>query len=177
MKAIFPAALAGLLLAACSQAPTAAGAETGSADPLAATQEPASDCAADEIVVFACATGLNEGVALCGSQDAAQLRYVRTGEAAAAWPDAGTAASAAFRSGTLMYSGGGGAYLRFDREDVVHTVYTGIGRGWEKAGVVIEEGGQTVRELVCEGEVASLIGPDLFERASIPADDSGFEIP
>ena len=76
-----------------------------------------------------------------------------------------------------MYSGGGGAYLRFDRDGLEHTVYTGVGRGWEKAGVVVQEGGRTVRELACEGEVTSLIGPELFERASIPADGSGFEIP
>ena len=56
-------------------------------------------------------------------------------------------------------------------------MYTGIGRGWEKAGVVVQEDGRTVRELACEGEVTSLIGPELFERASIPADGSGFEIP
>ena len=93
------------------------------------------------------------------------------------WPEAGSAASAAFRAGTLMYSGGGGAYLRFDRDGLEHTVYTGIGRGWEKAGVVVQEDGRTVRELACEGEVTSLIGPELFERASIPADGSGFEIP
>src|SRR5690606_9870965 len=125
-------------------------------------------CAGDEAVVFACATGTDRGVAVCGAQDATQLRYIETGGTGGVWPETGHAASADFRSGTLAYSGGGGAYLRFDRDGLEHTVYTGIGRGWEKAGVVVEEDGRTVRELACLGEVESVIGPELFERARIP---------
>ena len=170
MKPVAPAALALLLLAACSGGSAAI-------EPEAADGAATSACAAGETVVFACATGASQGVALCGSQDASRLRYVETGEAAVRWPDAGMADAAAFRSGTLMYSGGGGAYLRFDRDGREHTVYTGIGRGWEKAGVLVQEGGRTIRALTCQDAVTSLIGPELFQRASIPADESGFEIP
>ncbi len=170
MTPAIPVALAALLLAGCSGSTTATGTEL-------TAQEATAACSAGETVVFACQTGTDQGVALCGSQDATRLRYVETGEAAGSWPEAGTAEAAAFRSGTLMYSGGGGAYLRFDRDGRQHTVYTGIGRGWEKAGVLVQENGRTVRELACTDDVTSLIGPELFERASIPADDSGFEIP
>lgn len=171
MRPVLVAASTALLLAACTAAapPADAGSTT--------VQQEVPACAGGEAVVFACATGTDRGVAICGSQDGTQLRYIETGEAGGTWPEAGSAASAAFRAGTLMYSGGGGAYLRFDRDGLEHTVYTGVGRGWEKAGVVVQEGGRTVRELACEGEVTSLIGPELFERASIPADGSGFEIP
>ncbi|MCD9046973.1 hypothetical protein [Luteimonas sp. MHLX1A] len=169
MKPVVAAALA-LMVAACSGG-------TAALEPETADGAAASACAVDETVVFACATGAGQGVALCGSQDASRLRYVETGEAAARWPETGMAEAAAFRSGTLMYSGGGGAYLRFDRDGREYTVYTGIGRGWEKAGVLVQEDGRTVRALTCEDEVASLIGPELFQRASIPADESGFEIP
>ncbi|NLB59427.1 MAG: hypothetical protein GX805_13365 [Gammaproteobacteria bacterium] len=171
MRPALAAASAALLLAACTVAAPAA--DAGST----AVQQGVPACAGGEAVVFACATGTDRGVAICGSQDGAQLRYIETGEDGGTGPDASRAASADFRSGTLMYSGGGGAYLRFDRDGLEHTVYTGIGRGWEKAGVVVQEDGRTVRELACQGEVTSLIGPELFERASIPADESGFEIP
>ena len=169
MRPALAAASAALLLAACTVAAPAA--DAGST----AVQQGVPACAGGEAVVFACATGTDRGVAICGSQDGAQLRYIETDEDGGTGPDASRAAS--FRSGTLMYSGGGGAYLRVDRDGLEHTVYTGIGRGWEKAGVVVQEGGRTVRELACEGEVTSLIGPELFDRASIPADGSGFEIP
>lgn len=170
MRPVLAAASTALLVAACTVAAPAADADS-------TVQQRVPACSGGETVVFACATGADQGVAICGSQDGTQLRYIETGEAGGTWPEAGTAATAAFRSGSLMYSGGGGAYLRFDRDGLEHTVYTGIGRGWEKAGVVVQEDGRTVREMACEGEVASLIGPELFDRASIPADGSGFEIP
>ena len=170
MKWLTPAALGAALLAACADSTTANEPETRASEALPA-------CADGETVVFACRTGPGQGVALCGSEDASRMRYLESGTDAVTWPASGTARSPDLRSGTLMYSGGGGAYLRFDREGHTHTVYTGIGRGWEKAGVLVQENGRTVRELSCTGEVTSLIGPALFERAAIPADDAGFEIP
>lgn len=159
-----------MLLAACSGS-------TPAVEPEPAVATAGATCEDGETTVFACRTGTGQGVAVCGSQDASQLRYVETGEPPATWPETGMADAADFRSGTLMYSGGGGAWLRFDRNGDRHFVYTGIGRGWEKAGVVVQRDGGTVRELACQDEVTSLIGPGLFERASIPADDPGFEIP
>ena len=170
MKWLALAALGTALLAAC------AGSSTANEPGAPATGVPPA-CADGETVVFACRTGPGHGVALCGSGDASRMRYLESGPAAVTWPASGAARSTELRSGSLMYSGGGGAYLRFDREGHTHTVYTGIGRGWEKAGVLVEENGRTVRELTCTGEVTSLIGPALFERAAIPADEAGFEIP
>ena len=140
-------------------------------------------CARGEQVVFGCHVGPDRSVALCGSDgfpEGGMLQY-REGASgqppALVWPEDGQPASEAYRSGTLMYSGGGGAFLRFDREDRTYTVYTGIGRGWDKAGVVVQAGGDTVEELACDGAVASLIGPELFTRAGIAKDGQGFEIP
>ncbi|GGK08252.1 hypothetical protein [Luteimonas terricola] len=141
-------------------------------------------CAEGEDVVFGCKLAQGHTVALCASPGLApaggELQYRENvpGEAAdVAWPQDGTVASQAYRSGTLMYSGGGGAFLRFDREGRTYTVYTGIGRGWEKAGVLVQAQGNTVANLACDGEEVSAIGPELFARAGIPEDADGFEIP
>src|SRR5690554_6415129 len=143
MKPVLSLACATLLLAGCADA----------------VSDNAKPCGQGETTIFACSPEPGLSVALCGSADDATLQYRETGGGtAAAWPDERVPASEAFRSGTLMYSGGGGAFLRFDRAGLVHTVYTGIGRGWEKAGVLVQEDGRTVRELACSGEVTSSIG-------------------
>ena len=178
LKPALSLACAALLLAGCADSgpeppPAAAAADSNAPEPRIARP-----CGQGETIIFACTPEPDLTVALCASADDATLQYRETGDGtAAAWPEEGVPASQAFRSGTLMYSGGGGAFLRFDRDGLVHTVYTGIGRGWEKAGVLVQEDGHAVRELTCNDEVTSTIGPALFERALIPADDAGFEIP
>lgn len=199
---VLAASLSVLLLAACTdadRAPTASDAAAGpgvapasdaravTAAPPVTTGDPvpapesAPFCPDGETVVFGCRTAAGID-ALCGSPDGARLTY-RSGAAQgtpppAVYPPEGTAASQAFRGGTLAYSGGGGAFLRFDHQGQVHTLYTGIGRGWEKAGVAIAPvaGGDAV-ERSCDGEALSQIGPALFAQYGIPTDPAGFEIP
>jgi hypothetical protein len=82
-----------------------------------------------------------------------------------------------FRSGTLMYSGGGGAYLEFSSNDYKYVIFTGIGKGWEKEGVVVSKGGKQIALLRCQSPSVSELGPDLFEHAGIPDAGGDFEIP
>lgn len=189
MKPLLPLACC-LLLAACSDRDIAAaapppadrGEDRGSAD--GAMPAPGAFCAAGEDVVFGCDLGQQGAVALCASaglsRDSGWLQYRETGshgDRGLIWPEPDAVPSNTFRAGTLMYSGGGGAFLRFERGGQTYTAYTGIGHGWDKAGVLVEEAGSIIRSLECRGEATSQIGPALFERAAIPEDPSGFEIP
>ncbi|ASR44707.1 hypothetical protein BEN78_16380 [Xanthomonas citri pv. mangiferaeindicae] len=200
MKAL-AASLSLLLLAACSDAdrattPPSTTADPGAASPSDARTTPAASlgtagaaapapetapfCPDDETIVFGCrhAAGVD---ALCGSPDGARMTYrngaAQGAAAPAVYPSDDTTPSQAFRGGTLMYSGGGGAFLRFDHQGQVHTLYTGIGRGWEKAGVVIASTGGAAVERSCDGDAVSQIGPALFTQYGIPTDPEGFEIP
>ncbi len=141
------------------------------------------DCAAAERTLFACAIGVRR-VAVCASTpltpDAGsiQYRFGRAQGAQIAYPPAGTDWRAVTRGGTLMVSGGGGAWLGFTNRDYRYVVYTAIGRGWgSRAGVVVEHRGRRLASLACTGPVTSAIGPDLFVEAGIAADDAGFELP
>ena len=180
-----------LSLAACADAGTAPPA----ADPpaVASTAEVQAHtgttgfCAAGEVVVFGCRGDGGRVDAVCASPDLSadqgQLQY-RLGDGAEAgrstlvYPADGTSPATAFRGGTLMYSGGGGAFLRFDHQGQVYTLFTGIGRGWDKAGVAVQpaDGGAAVVH-ACHGKAESTIGPALFDQAGIPEDPAGFEIP
>ena len=58
-------------------------------------------------------------------------------------------------------------------------MFTGIGKGWGKEGVVVKKAGKQVSYLACQGPWTSQLGPDWFEKIGIPADPnaSAFEIP
>lgn len=79
----------------------------------------------------------------------------------------------------MMYSGGGGAYLKFSNGDYTYAVFTGIGKGWEKEGVIVNKSRKQISYLQCKGPWTSELGPAWFEEIKIPKDpdESGFEIP
>ena len=82
-----------------------------------------------------------------------------------------------FKSGTLMYSGGGGAYVEFNNGEYKYVIFAGIGKGWEREGVVVSKSGKQIALLECHGRWDSEIGPDFFDRAAIPPANDDFEIP
>ena len=92
-----------------------------------------------------------------------------------AWPVPVAHPTGYFVSGTVTYSGGGGAYIKFTHERDAYAVYTGTGRGWEKAGLLVTRSGRMIGSQPCDKPVASEIGPELFERAGIGRDPRAFE--
>lgn len=81
-------------------------------------------------------------------------------------------------SRSLMFSGGGGAYLRFNNQTYAYVVYTATGRGWgEKTGLFVLKDGQTVSKLPCTGKHESQLGVELFEQAGIAQDADELELP
>lgn len=140
-------------------------------------------CTAQEQVLFACATGKKQ-VAVCASSKltpttgALQYRFGPPHTPELVWPDATQPPRAGITAGTLAFSGGGGAYLRFTKGPYRYVVYTAIGKGWgEKAGVVVEKNGQRVAHLPCTGTVVSELGPELFKQAGLVEDDQEFDLP
>ena len=155
--------------------------------PAAAAQSPAPTlCAADEQVIFSCATTRRHIISLCAAGPLTktggtlQYRYGSTErELELVWPTPVAHPTGYFVSGTVTYPGGGGAYIKFTHERDAYAVYTGIGRGWEKAGLLVTRTGRLIGSQPCEKPVVSEIGPELFERAGIGRDprDFEFEIP
>ena len=149
--------------------------------PLPARAEPTA-CPAGHRVLFSCSTGA-KAVQVCGSPDLSatgggvQYRFGRPAAMELNLPAAGTEWRAATRGGTLMYSGGGGAYLAFANAPYRYVVYTAIGRRWEKSGVVVEKDGQRIASLNCRGKVVSELGPDLFSAAGVETSTEEFELP
>ncbi|MCB1771887.1 MAG: hypothetical protein KDJ31_19640 [Candidatus Competibacteraceae bacterium] len=140
-------------------------------------------CAADEPVLFACVTG-KKAVAVCASGNrsptagALQYRFGSPDAPELVWPNLPQPQHVGITAGTLAFSGGGGAYLRFTKDAYAYVVYTAIGKGWgEKARVVVEKNGKSIAHLPCTEAVVSELGPALFEQAGLAEDEQGFDLP
>lgn len=148
----------------------------------------ASLCTAGETVVFSCGAGKTKTVSVCASPDLTrtegymQYRFGMPGKTPGlVYPATKAHPGSYFLSRTVAYAGGGAAYLKFTNGEYTYVVFTGIGRGWEKEGVAVEnagtDGAEKVAYLPCRGEWSSLIGPDFFEAAGLPEDPDEFIIP
>jgi hypothetical protein len=141
-------------------------------------------CTPAEDVVFSCPLA-KKLVSLCASDhlnDSVGWMTYRIGRAGQmpemSYPEAHAHPKTQFRGGTRMYSGGGGAFVSFDRGRYTYTVFTAIGRGWgQKEGVVVEVSGRRVAYLDCRARADSVLGDDWFRRVAIPNAPNDFELP
>ncbi len=138
-----------------------------------------SHCTTDETIVFSCRVGKNT-VSVCASADGSptggtlQYRFGPTGSAKLdmSIPEPAAHPNTAITAGSLMYSGGGGAYMRFTQGTYAYVVYTGTGRGWEKEGVAVEKNGTLSTSYPCKDSAVSLMGSAFFEKIALPVDET-----
>lgn len=152
--------------------------------PLASQAETNSQghCQAAEDVVFSCSTG-KKFISVCASKNLSatsgyiQYRFGPLQKPELLFPDIGSHPARYATGGTLMYSGGGGAYMRFVNGVHSYIVYSGIGNGWEKQGVAVEKNGKLLADVPCKTLSPEGFDAGFFEKAGIVEDVSGFEIP
>ncbi len=143
-------------------------------------------CLSDEAVVFACSSVKGKTISLCSSSVLTasdgylQYRYGVIGEIPELiFPKRPEHPTERFLSGTVPYSGGGASYLKFHKGKYSYTVFTGIGKGWEKEGVVVKKSGKQIAYVACDGPLISELGPVLFEDLELQKDplEYDFEVP
>lgn len=142
-------------------------------------------CAAGETVIFSCPSGHNM-ISVCATpdfgHDRGKLTYQFGGSGALPFSliadreKAGVEEGVRVESRTLMYSGGGGAYLRFINTPYSYIAYTRIVRGGDKhlEGVAVEKDGMVIGYHECAKPATSKIGPAFFKQADIPEDKDEF---
>jgi hypothetical protein len=101
-------------------------------------------------------------------------RFGRAGKAPElVYPAAG--ATPDFRAGGTMLSGGGGAWIEFERNPYRYVVFSFWIQGQgEVAGVAVDKGGKRQATLRCKGAAISELGPDYFTAAGIVPSDGEF---
>lgn len=154
---------------------------------LPAAAAPVTLCAPSETVVFCCSTG-SRILSVCASGDlkSMQYRYGPKGKPELVFPGTAQSPKGLFKPGTLAFSGGGGAYLRFTKANHTYTVFSAIGN-WDKGGgkataqgVAVESNGKPVANIPCRTDanvVEGELGPDFFEKAKLGEATSDFDIP
>jgi hypothetical protein len=143
-------------------------------------------CFTDEEIVFSCRSESGETISLCASpalnatDGFLQYRFGAIGNIPGfIFPKSLEHPSKYFQSGTVPYSGGGTSYIKFDRGKYSYTVFTGMGKGWKKEGLIVKKRDKQHSYIPCEGPFISQIGPDLFETLVLKKDplELEFEIP
>lgn len=147
---------------------------------------PAGLCRPAETVVFSCPAGAKV-VSVCASGRGAgarvQYRYGKPGAPPELLLPRAPGLPPAVASGdTLMFSGGGGAWLRFVNGAFSYTVFSAIGR-WgpggapaEKAGVLVEKSGVRVSHVRCTGGDTG-VDAGWMEAVGVRPDARGFDLP
>ncbi len=140
-------------------------------------------CATDELIVFNCSTG-KKIVSVCASKSMSstygylQYRFGRKGSPELIYPEVKIPPNTDIQANTLTFAGGGGAYIRFKRDQQSYVVYTAIGKGWgEKAGIAVEIDHKLQVNLTCKKPVLSELGPDYFDQVGLVKDQVGFDLP
>lgn len=126
-------------------------------------------CSKQDEVIFSCFVG-KKVVSVCGEHKKITYYFGAIGSPELVFNSANPS------GGTLMYSGGGGAYLRLSNGVYRYVLYTGIGRGWEKEGLALEKNGRLVKNFECKSTAQSEIGAEFFDKYRITTDE-GFDIP
>jgi hypothetical protein len=141
-------------------------------------------CSKNEQIVFSCSLG-KKTLSVCASSNISptsgylQYRLGKKNKAEIAFPDSSKIADRKLiQARTLMFAGGGGAYLRFINGSFNYVVFTAIGRGWgTKDGVSVLKNGKPIANLMCQDVPVSLMGDDFFTRAGLGTDDTEFVLP
>lgn len=143
-----------------------------------------SHCQEQEQIIFSCSLG-KKMVSVCASTDFSsssgylQYRFGQKNALELAFPALTefTRPHPSIQARTLMFAGGGGAYLRFIAGDYNYIVYTAIGKGWGvKDGVAMEKDHRLVANLECQDIPVSKLGEEFFTRTGLSIDRNEFEI-
>jgi hypothetical protein len=160
------------------------------AGPCPAWAAAVTHCKAAETVVFSCSTG-SRILSICASSNLSknagylQYRYGPPGKPELVFPEMLRHPAGLFTPGTLMFSGGGGAYLKFSKPPFAYTVFSAIGNWGARGkatvqGVAVQKDGAEFANIPCKTDgnyVAGELGPDYFERAGLREPESDFDIP
>jgi len=144
-------------------------------------------CKADELVVFSCPTK-NHIASICASKDISktsgfmQYRFGRLDHADMVYPDVGIKPADVFTAGTMMFSGGGGDWLRFSKGAFSYTIFSAFGK-WsshsdgsgDAAGVAVRKNGKEFANFPCRSPNTSKMGRDFFDDVGLKLKDPAKE--
>lgn len=133
-------------------------------------------CRNDEKVLFACLTKNEKSISICASNDLSatsgymQYRFGKKNNIELDYPATKLPPNKEFTGRSQMFSGGGGVYLRFNKNDYDYILYSGIGKGWDVTGLVLLKNAKLFSYFPCKTKPISEITPQKLEELRIPLD-------
>jgi len=140
-------------------------------------------CIGEEKIIFSCSTG-KKVISLCASPDVSEqkgtlyYRFGVTGKVELSYPKSGDDPKKSFTRGGMMYSGGGGEFIRFRNDDTMYTVYSEFGKGWERDGVNVRKlNGAFIKDFPCKHRELYIDreGWNLILNTKLPEDAEKFD--
>lgn len=141
-------------------------------------------CSAQEQTVFSCSLG-KKIVSVCASTTISptsgyiQYRFGKINAPELTFPVSTNGVDrSVIQARNLMFSGGGGSYLRFINGHINYIVYTAIGKGWgTKDGVSVIKDTKAISNLKCRDVPVSKMGVDFFTQAGLSSDKDEYSLP
>lgn len=136
---------------------------------ISAAPKPQGHCTSDEQTIFTCKLKKQKELSVCykdkkleyrfGKSKSVELTLPKRPEDKVTW-------------NTVMYSGGGGAYVRFENENVSYVVFSKILKGGdESAGVIVFKDKKKAAELICENE--GIVNSNALEKSGVAKEIDG----
>lgn len=138
-------------------------------------------CRSNEQTLFTCPTKSNKIASICASKNLSatsgymQYRFGQPQNIELSYPSEQTPPNKAFMGRSQMFSGGGGIYLRFSKNNDDYILYSGIGKGWEINGIILLQNGKFISYIPCINQPISEITPQQLENLNIPHDPDNQE--
>lgn len=139
-------------------------------------------CTKAEETVFSCNLD-HKVVSVCASKPLTtqsgylQYRFGAVAKPELTFPKTNVLPKSVIQARTLMFAGGGGAYLRFNSGATSYIVYSAIGKWGTKDGIAVERQGKTVAHFECKDVPVSEMGEAFFTRVGLVEDPQEFELP
>ncbi len=74
---------------------------------------------------------------------------------------------------SIMYSGGGGGYVRFKAGVMEYIVHSTMGKGFDRAGVIVQKGGKKIAEVICK--TSTDVNLSMLEKLKIEKEEFGID--
>ncbi len=138
-------------------------------------------CQRNEQVLFSCPTKNAKIISLCASENLSstngylQYRFGKKNNIELYYPEDKVLPKKAFTGRSQMFSGGGGIYLRFTKNNYDYITYSGIGKGWELNGLILLKNLTFLSYFPCTEQPISQMSPQLLTSLDIPRDPDNKE--
>lgn len=138
-------------------------------------------CQRNEQVLFSCPTKNAKIISLCASENLSstsgylQYRFGKKNNIELYYPEDKVPPKKAFTGRSQMFSGGGGIYLRFTKNNYDYITYSGLGKGWEINGLILLKNLTFLSYFPCTEQPISQMTPQLLTSLDIPLDPDNKE--